>query len=151
MNSRKLTNFAGSANAYVIMHPRYEHACDTCNYLGSTGHGGDVLDWYLCRDTVIARASDRGEDYWSTPISIIENDAYLTALDPKANNSLAPLFSYHPMYILARFMVAQQLATQKVYYNSKTHQHEVCEANDTMTSRQCVHRPTTNLFNNNLE
>lgn len=44
--------------------PRYQHDCNQCKYRGQL----EELDIYTCQDTVIARFSSEGSNYWSSDL-----------------------------------------------------------------------------------
>ena len=60
-----------------------------------------TADWYVCNDTVLARMSDEGSDYWSMPIDIVTDDRYLTAQDKDGT------VAYTDHRVLAGFMLAK--------------------------------------------
>jgi hypothetical protein len=52
--------------------PRYQHDCLGCKYCGQINE----YDIYVCSNSdhdvsVIARSSDEGSDYWSSPLSLM--------------------------------------------------------------------------------
>lgn len=56
----------------VLAKPRYQHDCLKCVYRGQINQ----YDIYTCSNSiddcsVIARSSDEGSDYWSSPISMM--------------------------------------------------------------------------------
>ena len=81
------------------MKAKWIHDCDRCKYAGSMFKHGDVVDWYVCTDSVIARHSDDGPDYWSMPKSMVKDDRYLLARD--MNNVVA----INDMQVLAQAML----------------------------------------------
>jgi hypothetical protein len=89
------------------MKPKHKHYCDQCTYLGSMFMHNKVADWYVCNDTVLARMSDEGSDYWSMPISVATDDRYLTAQD--SNRTVA----YTDHRVLARFMLGKHRIEQE--------------------------------------
>ena len=59
--------------------PAYKHDCSRCQFLGQTIGGGKIHDLYLHpgpNETVIARFSDNGPDYYSTPIEYARPDGH---------------------------------------------------------------------------
>lgn len=85
------------------MKPKWTHDCKACKYVGSdTDH-----DWYVCRDSVVARFGDDGPEYWSMPKMMVNNDDYLTAT-AQDNRTV-----FYTMPILARFML-QRLAQEQL-------------------------------------
>jgi hypothetical protein len=63
------------------MKAKWIHDCDQCKYIGSMFHHGEILDWYVCFEALVARRGDDGPDYWSMPVSMIKNDDYLIGRD----------------------------------------------------------------------
>lgn len=53
--------------------PVWEHDCDQCRYLATIWLDGPE-DWYVCRDTILARFSDDGPDYWSMLQGQVQSD-----------------------------------------------------------------------------
>lgn len=45
--------------------PTWKHDCIKCKFLGQTIGGGKIFDLYVHGDTVLARFSNTGEDYYS--------------------------------------------------------------------------------------
>jgi len=76
------------------MKPKWQHGCPSCNYLGSINQHRGHSDWYECGESVIARFSDEGSQYWSAPKDIVFDDRYLAA------------DAYAEMTALARFMLS---------------------------------------------
>ena len=70
-------------------------------YMGSMFMHNTTADWYVCNDTVLARMSDEGSDYWSMPIDIVTDDRYLTAQDEDGT------VAYTDHRVLAGFMLAK--------------------------------------------
>jgi len=89
-----------------MMKPQWKHDCTACTFIGAMFMHNKTADWYVCGDTVLARMSDEGSDYWSMPTDIVEDDRYLTAQD--ADGVVA--YSHHR--VLARFMLAQHEKTK---------------------------------------
>ena len=83
------------------MKPKWKHDCTACTFIGAMFMHNKTADWYVCGDTVLARMSDDGPDYWSMPTDMVEDDRYLTAQD--SDGTVA--YSYHR--VLARFMLAK--------------------------------------------
>ena len=82
----------------------FQHDCDKCLYIGTT-HGPD-RDWYVCNDTIIARKSDEGSDYWSTLIDMVH-----THWDKPIEHfrSDPPRESLSTMYLLAHAMLERMM------------------------------------------
>ena len=85
------------------MKAKWIHDCDNCKYKGSMFHGSDKLDWYTCKESVVARRGDDGPDYWSMPISMVNNDDYLIAREFKTDFD-----AVSDMIVLARFMLGRE-------------------------------------------
>ena len=77
----------------------YAHICGGCKYIGSMHHERNLLDWYTCGETVIARHGDDGPEYWSLPHYVVNSDAYLVSRDIDGNRGV------NSMFALARFML----------------------------------------------
>lgn len=57
--------------------PYHQHDCSKCKYLGSM-YMDRPMDWYVCgNDSILARFSDEGRDYWSMMPSMVTDDKYL--------------------------------------------------------------------------
>ena len=82
------------------MKAKWIHDCNYCTYKGSMFHGSDKLDWYTCKESVVARRGDDGPDYWSMPISMVNNDDYLIAREFKTDFD-----AVSDTIVLARFML----------------------------------------------
>lgn len=54
------------------MVPKFKHDCTGCKFIGNGSYHNKIVDWYVCDGvigrTIIARYSDVGPDYSSTPI-----------------------------------------------------------------------------------
>ena len=83
------------------MRPYHQHDCNNCTYLGSTMTDKGPVDWYVHDDSVLARGSSRGPDYWSSLVSIVMDDKYLTA---KYNDNQV----VNGMNIIARHMLSRK-------------------------------------------
>ena len=81
------------------MKAKWIHDCDQCKYTGSMFHHNDILDWYVCNDSVIARRGNDGPEYWSMPISMAKDDGYLMSRDVHDFRAL------NDMQILAQAML----------------------------------------------
>lgn len=81
------------------MKPKWTHDCNACKYIGSMHSDRGLLDWYTCKNSVIARYGDDGPEYWSTPDYIVNNNDYLIAVDTDGNRGVGA------MLVLARFML----------------------------------------------
>lgn len=80
------------------MQPRYHHDCPRCRFVCTMHMGGKKLvDWYVCTPdrSVVARRSSEGSDYWSSPVSIVDEHAKV-AYDVDGSKALSH------MHILAR-------------------------------------------------
>ena len=75
------------------MKPKWQHDCPSCNYLGSIDQTQGRSDWYECGESVIARFSDEGSQYWSSVKDIVFDDRYIGD-------------TYREMTALARFMLS---------------------------------------------
>jgi hypothetical protein len=51
------------------INPRYEHLCEKCACLGQATVNGVSADLFVCADTVIARFSNRPDDYVATHVA----------------------------------------------------------------------------------
>ena len=81
------------------MKAKWIHDCDQCKYAGSMFHHNDILDWYVCNDSVIARRGNDGPEYWSMPISMVKDDGYLIGRNVHNFHAL------NDMQILAQVML----------------------------------------------
>ena len=81
------------------MKAKWIHDCDRCKYTGSMFHNGNILDRYVCTDSVVARRSDDGPDYWSMPISMAKDDRYLVA------RNMDDYHAINDMQVLAQHMI----------------------------------------------
>ena len=81
------------------MDPKWTHDCEDCKYIGSMHHERNLLDWYTCGETVIARHGDDGPEYCSLPHYVVNSDAYLVSRDIDVNRGV------NSMFALARFML----------------------------------------------
>lgn len=59
------------------MKPFFTHDCDKCKHLGSVHIKDTAYDLYVCSkgilaETLIARWSDEGQDYYSTPTGSVD-------------------------------------------------------------------------------
>lgn len=79
------------------MQPNWTHDCEHCRFLGAMYNGGDLFDWYACKQSVVARYGNDGPEYWSSLRSIVDDDKYLNVSG-----------TVDGMYVLARFMLSQQ-------------------------------------------
>jgi len=73
--------------------PQFKHDCEKCVFLGQdTDQDKNNLDMYFCSQdgmpTIIARASDIGEDYSSYPIIVINENLDTFAPTPFLRNLL---------------------------------------------------------------
>ena len=82
------------------MKPQWKHDCPACTYIGSMHMHNHTSDWYVCSDSVIARRSDEGPDYWSMPTDMVTDDRYLTS-------SWDGVIAYKQMQVLAQFMLTK--------------------------------------------
>jgi len=88
------------------MKPKWKHDCTACTFIGAMFMHNKTADWYVCNDTVIARMSDDGPDYWSMPTSMVTDDRYLTAQDEGGT------VAYTDHRVLARFMLTRHRKEQ---------------------------------------
>jgi hypothetical protein len=87
--------------------PVWKHDCKRCKFLGTVWmENKGPADWYVCGDSVLARFSDDGPDYWSSLRQIVEDDRYLLT-DVAAVHDRAK-FALGSMNIIARFMLKLQ-------------------------------------------
>lgn len=72
---------------------RYTHDCPRCVYLESQiFHDGRRMDWYRCSgdgSTILARFSNRGNDYWSMPVAMVLAAEHITPMIARARTILA--------------------------------------------------------------
>ena len=87
------------------MNPKWTHHCEDCKFLGSMHLQEDTADWYECNETILARLSDEGSDYWSMPTGIVTNDAYLIS---RQRDGTYDGYGYAYMIALARFMLSMK-------------------------------------------
>lgn len=87
------------------MNPKWTHHCEDCKFLGSMHLQKDTADWYECNETILARLSDEGSDYWSMPTGIVTNDAYLIS---RQRDGTYDSYGYAYMIALARFMLSMK-------------------------------------------
>ena len=87
------------------MKPQWKHDCTACTYIGSMHMHNHTSDWYVCSDSVIARRSDDGPDYWSMPKDMVADDRYLTA-------NYDGVTAYSHMRVLAQFMLTKHKKEQ---------------------------------------
>lgn len=87
------------------MKPQWKHDCTACTYIGSMHMHNHTSDWYVCSDSVIARRSDDGPDYWSMPTDMVTDDRYLTA-------NWDGVVGYYHMRVLAQFMLTKHKKEQ---------------------------------------
>ena len=88
------------------MKPKWKHDCTACTFIGAMFMYNKTADWYVCNDTVLARMSDEGSDYWSMPISVATDDQSLTAQDEDGT------VAYTDHRVLARFMLTRHRKEQ---------------------------------------
>ena len=81
------------------MKPKWIHDCDQCKYLGSMFRGVDILDWYVCIDSLVARTGDRGSEYWSMSKRMVDDDRYLMSRDSEN------FYAISDMQVLAQHMM----------------------------------------------
>jgi len=92
------------------MNPKWTHHCEECKYLGSMHlHDDNTADWYECGESVLARLSGEGSDYWSMPTGMVTNDAYLIS----RMNVPSQCLGYTHMIVLARFMLSRKEKTNE--------------------------------------
>jgi len=61
------------------MLPKYEHGCESCQFLTRRRVAGESVDWYVCKGkagsslngTLLGRFGNEPHEYWSVPVSII--------------------------------------------------------------------------------
>ena len=82
-----------------MMKAKWIHDCSHCKYTGSMFHHNEILDWYVCSDSIVARRGDDPPDYWSVPICMVSNDHYLKAVDMNC------FHAFSDMIVLAKFML----------------------------------------------
>ena len=88
------------------MNPKWTHHCEECKYLGSMHlHDDNTADWYECGESVLARLSGEGSDYWSMPTSMVTNDVYLIS---RMRDGTYDTYGYTHMIVLARFMLSRK-------------------------------------------
>ena len=90
------------------MNPKWTHHCEDCKYLGSMHLRDDTADWYECGESVLARLSGEGSDYWSMPTGMVTNDAYLIS---RERDGTYDGYGYTSMIVLARFMLSRKEQT----------------------------------------
>lgn len=78
--------------------PYHRHDCADCIYLGSTMLNNGALDWYRHDESILARAGNKGSNYWSSLISVVNDDKYLVAQHGDKRVLVG-------MNVLARFML----------------------------------------------
>lgn len=77
----------------------YKHDCDACKFLGTQHVGGKRFDWYVCpglHSEIVARASDKGPDYWSMSERMVRDE----------DNFYGEALGENPMVATARRMIA---------------------------------------------
>ena len=91
------------------MKPKWKHDCTACTFIGAMFMSKTTADWYVCGDTVLARMSDEGSDYWAMPISVATDDQSLIAQDSDGT------VAYTDHRVLARFMLSKLKERQEKF------------------------------------
>lgn len=61
------------------MDPKYEHSCESCQFVTRRRVAGETVDWYICKGsassslngTILGRYGNEPHEYWSMPISVL--------------------------------------------------------------------------------